>query len=118
MIKPKILKVKNIQMTMKLLKLKYEDENAEDEEEKSEKFNTDKDLFSFLSEREIDKIVSGIFNEDREDFANTMEKISECNSYDQSTDILKGLFLTYRVNPYSKEAVMLTNAVSNYFDQA
>ncbi len=95
-----------------------EDENAEDEEEKTEKFNTDKDLFSFLSEREIDKIVSGIFNEDREDFANTMEKISECNSYDQSTDILKGLFLTYRVNPYSKEAVMLTNAVSNYFDQA
>ncbi len=78
----------------------------------------DKDLFSFLSDREIDKIVSGIFNDDREDFANTMEKISECNDYDQSTEILKGLFITYRVNPYSKEAVMLTNAVSNYFDQA
>ncbi len=94
-----------------------DDDEAENEEQ-AEKYNTDKDLFSFLSEREIDKIVSSIFNDDREDFANTMEKISECTSYDQSTDILKGLFLTYRVNPYSKEAVMLTNAVSNYFDQA
>ncbi len=96
-----------------------EDDISEDDRSEGEDvYNKDKDLFSFLSEREIDKIVSGIFNEDREDFANTMEKISECNSYDQSTDILKGLFLTYRVNPYSKEAVMLTNAVSNYFDQA
>lgn len=77
-----------------------------------------KDIFSFLSDKEIEKIIGSIFNEDREDFANTMEKISECTSYNESTDILKAVFFTYRISPYSKEAVSLTNAVANYFSQA
>ncbi len=80
------------------------------------KFN--RDIFNFLSDKEIGRIVSSVFNEDREDFANTMEKLMECESYDESTEILKSVFLTYRINPYSKDAVTLTNAVSNYFDQA
>ena len=77
-----------------------------------------KDLFSFLSNKEIEKIVINVFNEDREDFANTMEKITECFSYDEATDILKAVFFSYRVNPYTRDAVTLTNAVSNYFNQA
>jgi hypothetical protein len=77
-----------------------------------------KDIFSFLSNKEIEKIVINVFNEDREDFANTMEKITECFSYDEATDILKAVFFSYRVNPYTKDAVILTNAVSNYFNQA
>ncbi len=82
-----------------------DDEELDDEEiDQNEKFKTDKDLFSFLSEREIDKIVSGIFNEDREDFANTMEKISECNSYDQSTEILKGLVSYIPCKPLFKRS--------------
>jgi hypothetical protein len=77
----------------------------------------DKDIFSFLNNKEIEKIISLIFNEDREDFAYTMERISECRTYNESTEILKAVFLSYRVSPYSKEAVLLTNAVANYFDQ-
>lgn len=77
-----------------------------------------KDLFSFLSNKEIEKIVINVFNEDREDFANTMEKITECFSYDEATDILKTVFFSYRVNPYTRDAVTLTNSVSNYFNQA
>lgn len=77
-----------------------------------------RDLFSFLSNKEIEKIVISVFNEDREDFANTMEKITECFTYDEATDILKAVFFSYRVNPYVRDAVTLTNAVSNYFDQA
>ncbi len=76
-----------------------------------------KDLFSFLSDRDIDKIVSVVFNDDREDFANTVEKINECSSFEEATEIIKGVFLSYRVNPYTKEAIVFTNAVSNYFDQ-
>ncbi len=76
-----------------------------------------KDIFNFLSNKGINRIVSTVFNEDREDFANTMEKLMECNTYEESTEILKSVFLTYRINPYSKDAVALTNAVSNYFDQ-
>lgn len=76
------------------------------------------DVFAFLSNKEIEKIVESVFNEDREDFVNTLEKIMECTSYDEATEIIKGVFLTYRVNPFSKEAVILTNAVSNYFEQS
>ncbi len=76
-----------------------------------------KDIFDFLSTKDIDKIVGSVFNADREDFANTLERLTECLNYDEATEILKSVFLTYRVNPYSRDAVNLTNAVSNYFDQ-
>ena len=82
------------------------------------KNNFPNDLLSYLKDKEIDKIVSSVFDEDREDFAITMDRISECSSYDEGTEILKSVFLTYRVNPYSRDAVTLTNAVANYFNQA
>ena len=62
--------------------------------------------------------MNSVFDEDRDDFAITMDRISECSSYDEATEILKSVFLTYRVNPYSRDAVTLTNAVANYFNQA
>ena len=83
-----------------------------------ERNNFPNDLLTYLKDKEIDKIVNSVFDEDREDFAITMDRISECSSYDEATEILKGVFLTYRVNPYSRDAVALTNAVANYFNQA
>jgi hypothetical protein len=77
-----------------------------------------KDLFSYISNKDMERIVGNVFNDDRDDFANTMERISECGNYDEATEILKSVFLTYRINPYNRDAVTLTNAVSNYFDQA
>ena len=85
-------------------------------EEKRNDF--EKDLFTYLSNKEIEKIVNSVFNDDREDFVSSLEKVMECSSYEEATEILKGVFLTYRVNPYSRDAVVLTNAVSNYFNQA
>jgi hypothetical protein len=46
-----------------------------------------------------------------------MDRITDCSSYEEATEILKSVFLTYKVNPYSKDAVSLTNAVANYFSQ-
>jgi len=77
----------------------------------------EKDLFSYLSRKEVKKLVSNVFLGDREDFVTTIEKISECATYKEGTEILKGVFFTYRVSPYSKEGVVLTNAVSNFFRQ-
>jgi hypothetical protein len=94
-----------------------EEEGKTTEETKPEIPLREKDVFSYLSDKEIDKIVDGVFNEDREDFANTMEKISECITYEEATEILKSVFFSYRVNPYTRDAVTLTNAVSNYFKQ-
>jgi hypothetical protein len=82
-----------------------------------QKNNFPNDLLTYLKDKEIDKIVNSVFDEDREDFAITMDKICECASYDEATEILKSVFLTYRVNPYSRDAVTLTNAVANYFIQ-
>ena len=83
-----------------------------------QKNNFPNDLVTYLKDKEIDKIVNSVFDEDREDFAITMDRISECSSYDEATEILKSVFLTYRVNPYSRDAVTLTNAVANYFNQS
>ncbi|WP_290660947.1 hypothetical protein [Ignavibacterium sp.] len=77
----------------------------------------EKDLFSFLSKKEIEKIIDAVFNSDSEDFASTVEKISECTSYEEATEILKTVFTTYKVGELSKEAVLLTNAVARYFSQ-
>jgi len=79
--------------------------------------NFPNELLTYLKDREIDKIVNSVFDGDKEDFAITMDRISECPSYDKATEILKSVFLTYRVNPYSRDAVALTNAVANYFNQ-
>ena len=98
----------------------FEEVPGENEEYKTpaeETFNRAKDLFDFLSDKDIDKIVQTVFNDDREDFASTMERVSECRNYDEATEILKSVFLTYRVNPYTRDAVTLTDAVSNYFQQ-
>jgi hypothetical protein len=71
----------------------------------------------FLNQKDVERIVSGIFNDDEDDFISTLEKISECDNYEQAAEILKSVFFTYKINPYKKEAVTLTNSVSNYFDQ-
>ncbi len=77
-----------------------------------------KDIFSYLSDKEIEKIVGNVFNDDRDDFASTMEKISESESYEDATEILKSVFKSYNINPYSKDAITFTNSVSNYFEQS
>jgi hypothetical protein len=98
-------------------------EKVEIEKESSEEELTftpakkNRDIFSFLTSKEIDKITDAIFSSDSEDFANTIERISECESYEKATEILKALFSSGKISPQSKQAVLLTNAVANYFDQ-
>ncbi len=70
-----------------------------------------------MKRKEIKKITSSIFGGDEMDFVTTLEKISECATYKEATEILKGLFFSYKISPFSKEAVIFTNAVSNYFRQ-
>ncbi len=77
-----------------------------------------KDLFSYLRRKEVKKIVSFIFANDEEDFTNTVERVMDCHSYKEASEILKAVFTSYKISPYSKEAITFTNAVSNYFRQA
>lgn len=84
----------------------------------SENVVVEKELFSFMSDKEMERIVGAIFNDDREDFVTTIERISECKNYNEATEILKGVYFSYKVSPFSKEAVALTNIVSSYFHQS
>lgn len=94
------------------------DESTESVSKQEEKTPVrQKDIFSFLSKKEIDKIIDSVFNSDSEDFASTIEKISECSNYEDAAEILKTVFTSYKVGELSKEAVLLTNAVARYFSQ-
>lgn len=74
------------------------------------------DIFSFLSKKEIDRIIKNLFNSDSEDFANTVEKIAKCNSYEDATGILENIFKYARIKPHNRDASAFTNAVSRYFN--
>ncbi|NWG28475.1 MAG: hypothetical protein HXY48_08070 [Ignavibacteriaceae bacterium] len=88
------------------------------QKEKITRIQRQKDLFSYLKRKEMKKIVSYIFANDEEDFTNTVERIMDCHSYKDASEILKAVFTSYKISPYSKEAITFTNAVSNYFRQA
>jgi|WetSurMetagenome_2_1015567.scaffolds.fasta_scaffold91925_1 hypothetical protein len=74
------------------------------------------DIFSFLSRKEIDRIIKNVFNSDSEDFANTIEKMVTCNTFEEANLILENLFKYARIRAHTKEATSLTNAVARYFD--
>jgi hypothetical protein len=76
-----------------------------------------KDLFSYLRKKDVKKIILLIFANDEEDFVNTTERIMDSQSYKEASEILKAVFTSYKISPYSKEAITFTNAVSNYFRQ-
>ena len=98
-------------------KIKLKDLEEEFSNEKPVKKMRDRDIFLYLSDKEIERIVGNVFNDDRDDFASTMERITESDSYEEATEILKSVFKSYNVNPYAKDAITFTNSVSNYFEQ-
>ncbi len=74
------------------------------------------DIFSFLSKKEMDRIIKNLFNSDSEDFANSVEKMSACKTYEEATAILENLFKYARIKPHSRDAASLSNAVAKYFN--
>lgn len=73
------------------------------------------DIFSYLTNKEIDKIIKNLFNSDSEEFANTVEKMNECSTFEEATHILDSVFKYARIKPHSKDAKMLSEAVEKYF---
>lgn len=73
------------------------------------------DIFSYFSTKETMKIISAIFNHDSLDFVNTLERIAESKQEDEADQILKDVFLSYRVNSVGKEATLLKEKVEQFF---
>lgn len=76
---------------------------------------SEKDIFSYFTTKETMKIISAIFNQDSLDFVNTLERIAECRQEDEAEQILKDVFLSYRVNSVGKEATLLKEKVEQFF---
>ncbi len=74
------------------------------------------DIFTYLSNKEMDKIIKNLFNSDSEDFANTVEKMSDCSTYEEATHILENVFKYARIKPHSKDAKLLSDAVAKFFN--
>lgn len=73
------------------------------------------DIFSYFSTKETMKIIGTVFNQDSLDFVNTLERISECSNEDEANQILKDVFLSYRVGSVGKEAMLLKEKVEQFF---
>lgn len=84
----------------------------ENEETKDEPEN---DIFSYFTTKETMKIIGTVFSQDSLDFVNTLERISECSNEDEADQILKDVFLSYRVSSVGKEAMLLKEKVEQYF---
>ena len=74
------------------------------------------DIFTYLSKKEIDRVIKNLFNSDSEDFANTIEKMSLCETYQEASVILENIFKYARIKPHSRDAASLTTAVAKYFN--
>jgi len=74
------------------------------------------DIFTYLSKKEIDRVIKNLFNSDSEDFANTVEKMSLCDTYQEASVILENIFKYARIKPHSRDAASLTTAVAKYFN--
>lgn len=109
----------NIDFEKDLPPVESEEKGKESEQEteyKSKLKSKSEDIFSYLTKKEIDKIIKNLFNSDSEDFANTVEKMSECSSYEEASHILDSVFKYARIKPHSKEAAMLKGAVAKFFN--
>ncbi|MAT58537.1 MAG: hypothetical protein CMF23_11255 [Ignavibacteriae bacterium] len=75
------------------------------------------EMSDLLENKNMTKIIEVVFDYDMEDFANTIEKISECSNKDAALLILNKMLETNRVNPQIKEAEILKEIISKYFDE-
>lgn len=76
-----------------------------------------KDILSFMSGKEMNHIITNIFNEDTQDCAFTLEKIAESKDLDEAFTIYYKTLKSYRVNPKLKEAVLLKKVITEFFNQ-
>jgi hypothetical protein len=71
---------------------------------------------SMLSPEAREKIMTKIFRDDEDDFRRSMELINKAKDWKQASIYLDALFMRRKVDPYSKTATRLTDAVYARFN--
>lgn len=75
------------------------------------------DLFELFKNKNVSKIVTTVFHNDVDDFASAVEKLNECNNYEDAMTELEKILAARRVKPKSKEAVLFQEMIGEYFEQ-
>lgn len=91
-----------------------EDDNLEDE---SVPPVTEKniDISSLLENKKITKIIEVVFDYDMEEFANSIDRISECQGAEEAHKLIDEIVQKEFIDPSIKEVKMFKNIISKYF---
>jgi len=76
------------------------------------------DMSKILEHKNMTKIIENVFDYDMEDFANTIDLISECSSKAEALAFINDLFENNNIKSNSKEAETFKSIISEYFDKA
>ncbi len=74
-------------------------------------------LSEMLENKKMTRILDAVFDYDMEEFANSIEKISECSSKAEAYLIIDKLCESAHLSTTSKEAKMFKSVISDYFDR-
>lgn len=93
------------------------EENPSDIEDKSlEDLSKPKiDVAELLEHKEMTKIIEMIFDYDIEEFANTLDEISNCQSFDDAVVVINQSLKNRNISSNSKEAEAFKSIISKYF---
>ncbi|KAF0151213.1 MAG: hypothetical protein FD143_2152 [Ignavibacteria bacterium] len=97
----------------------FVEESQEEDELIQKRFEeqTTLELSEILEHKNITKIIEVVFDYDIEDFANMLDEISSCKNVDDAHFIINETLAIRRINRNSKEAEILRDIISEYFDR-
>lgn len=75
------------------------------------------DISELLEHKKMTKIIEVLFDYDMEEFANTIERISECDSEEEAERIIEEICQINHVSPSSKEVKTFKSIILEYFDR-
>ena len=97
---------------------KSEDLNEIPEEESIDDLSNPKmDVAELLEHKEMTKIIEVIFDYDIEEFANTLDEISGCQSLDDAFVVINQSLKNRSISSNSKEAESFKSIISQYFNK-
>jgi len=92
-----------------------EDIIGEEEKEESISEPIQIDVSELLNNKKMTKIIEVIFDYDMEDFANTIDKISECTNKENALLVISDFCRATHTNESSKEIKTFKSIISEYF---
>jgi len=94
----------------------FDDEEIESSIQRPEKQIKKIDMAEILEHKNINKIIEFIFDYDIEDFANTIEEISNCKSINEANILFKDILAERHINRHSKEIEAFRSIIREFFN--